>query len=247
MQKGGNGVKEKLFAETKEEISETQTLNKLLDIVKSGGNNLQHDVRQADAILSNRLENHKTIPDIQPTTVVKPMEMIYSLNWAKLKDCKDLHTCLNDCNPNYKNGREWRINCQRCVPTYEMRRRGYDVTAKPKPQEVTPSDLSYSPFDVWQNPDIIRCGGNGKADIEREMKKWGDGARAQIVVTWKNTNSGHTFVAEQIDGKTVYLDPQTGSQDVSNYFSRVENGSVRFCRMDNLDVTNKILDCSRKV
>lgn len=38
--------------------------------------------------------------------------------------------CAEATNPNYNPGEvnEWYINCQRCVPTYEMLRRGLDVT-----------------------------------------------------------------------------------------------------------------------
>lgn len=34
-------------------------------------------------------------------------------------------------NPEYANGLEWQINCQRCVQALELRDRGYDVVAKP--------------------------------------------------------------------------------------------------------------------
>ena len=78
------------------------------------------------------------------------------------------------------------------------------------------------------------------------MSKWDDGARAQIVVTWKGTNSGHTFMAERRDGRVVYYDPQTGSNDASSYFKRVQPGTCQFCRIDKLDVTQKINDCCRR-
>ena len=34
-------------------------------------------------------------------------------------------------NPIYLLGKAFQQNCQKCVPTYEMRMRGYDVTARP--------------------------------------------------------------------------------------------------------------------
>ena len=40
---------------------------------------------------------------------------------------------LSQTNPNYDKGEKFEINCQRCVPAYEMRKRGYNVTAKPLP------------------------------------------------------------------------------------------------------------------
>lgn len=204
------------------------------------------DSRQADRVVLNRMESAEKTQPGDVGNSFKPMEFIYAQNWGRLRLEGDLSDNLKPCNPNYKLGNEWRVNCQRCVPTYEMRKRGYDVTANPKPKEVAASDLCFRPFDVWHRPDVIRCAGNGQNDIERNMRQWGDGARAQVVVVWKNTNSGHTFVAEQVNGKTIYVDPQTGSTDVAKYFQRVENGSVQMCRIDHLDVTNRILECSRK-
>ena len=55
---------------------------------------------------------------------------------APFKKIKGAHTQAQDLtatNPRYSEGLEWQINCQRCVGAYEMRRRGYDVTAKPRP------------------------------------------------------------------------------------------------------------------
>ncbi len=181
---------------------------------------------------------------------VGPMEKIYAGQWNRIKlekDIKDIEVNLKECNPNYSLGKEWRTNCQRCVPTYEMRRRGYDVTALPKPSDPEKVDLSYSPFSVWENPEVIKCSKNGIEDIERKMHEWGDGTRAQVVVVWKNTNAGHTFIAEQVNGQTIYIDPQSGKKNVKNYFSYVESGSVRISRIDNLDVTGKILNCCRRV
>ena len=74
---------------------------------------------------------------------------------------------LEATNPNFESGMEWQTNCQRCVPTYEMRERGYDVTALP----CTDADdyLSYHPFEVWEDVDIQATIGDGKADIEEAM------------------------------------------------------------------------------
>lgn len=154
---------------------------------------------------------------------------------------KEIQTALDGCNPNFsKNKREWSENCQRCVPTYELRRRGYDVTAQPAPLGVK-DYLSQSPFSVWQNPKVIRCKDNGVTDIEKNMAKWGDGARAQIVVVWKNGSMGHTFVAEQVNGKTRYYDPQDPSRDASQFFKNVRPGSVQICRTDNLKLNPNLM------
>lgn len=127
-----------------------------------------------------------------------------------------------------------------------MRRRGYDVTALPADKSSS-THLSYYPFDVWKNAEIQTCSGTGYEYIQETMKKWGNGSRAQIVIIWKNTNSGHTFIAEQIDGKTKFVDPQNGKQNVSNYFDYATQGATQFCRIDNIEVSNKIFDCCKEV
>ena len=43
-------------------------------------------------------------------------------NWARILESHDINSDLHKSNPNYKEGFEWQINCQRCVPTYEMRK-----------------------------------------------------------------------------------------------------------------------------
>ena len=151
--------------------------------------------------------------------------------------------CLSGTNPRYSDGPEWHNNCQRCVPTYELRRRGVDATVYPSTHGS--DHLSHYPFDVWESPTVFTGSGDGRSDIEREMSLWGDGARAQIVVIWDDGFgvNGHTFVAEQRDGHTYYYDPQTDTEDAASYFEDVIHGRTRFCRIDNLNTSNYINDC----
>lgn len=154
--------------------------------------------------------------------------------------------CLKGTNPNYGSGSEWATNCQRCVPAYEMRRRGMEVSAKP----YAPDDrhLISHPYDVWQNPQVLRTEGNGLEDIRRAMSGWGDGARAQIVVIWNDGFGvrGHTFVAEQRGRKTLFFDPQSGKSDAQLHFARVVPGRTTFCRIDNLKPSGYMTDCCKK-
>lgn len=172
------------------------------------------------------------------------------------------HTASQDLaavNPGYADSRSARDfkythNCQRCVPAYEMRRRGYDVVAKPREidKDGKPSTTD-SVWNGWMNVfkgiQFERCNGTGKAKCDSLMKQWGDGARAEVYVSWSGRNSGaHVFVAENRDGKVVYLDPQTGKEDVSGYFKLVRKGSTMIARIDNLDPSDLIDGCctSRK-
>lgn len=176
--------------------------------------------------------------------------IIEQVSWRTIDGEHSVSVDLKNTNPNYEPDEQnspWSINCQRCVPAYEMRRRGYDVTATPKPQPVNTSDLCYRPFAVWENPVIMNTTGNGRQDIEQQMAQWGDGARAQVTVIWNDGDGGHTFIAEQENGRTRFIDPQTGSENTNWYFSRVQEGSTRFCRIDNLSTTSRINECCQEV
>lgn len=154
--------------------------------------------------------------------------------------------CAESTNPNYNPDSvdEWFVNCQRCVPTYEMLRRGENVTALPC--EPGYDYLSSEPFSVWNNPVVISCTGDDNREIETVMESWGDGARAQITVMWTETN-GHTFIAEQRDGRTFYIDPQSGDENYTDWIDSALPGRTQFCRIDNLQTTELIRDCYREI
>ena len=181
-----------------------------------------------------------------PEYDLPPLERADNLgHWKEIPPDTSFADNLDATNPNFEYGDEWTVNCQRCVPTYEMRARGYDVTALPC---VEDNDyLSYHPYDVWENPVVNTAFGNGMNDIQSAMKGWGDGSRAQICVQWEKGDGGHTFIAEQKNGKTVFFDPQNGEMDASWYFDNVKSGSVTFCRTDNLMPSEKIFECCKEV
>ncbi|WP_428840682.1 toxin glutamine deamidase domain-containing protein [Collinsella intestinalis] len=153
---------------------------------------------------------------------------------------------LDAVNPHFREGVEYQENCQRCVPTYELRRRGYDVDAMPAATSPGTEDLCYAPYSAWCDPDVRATSGTGMEDIDAQMKEWGDGARAQVVVKWKGVDYGHTFVAERMDGQTRFYDPQDPSQDARFYFMDqdgtplVEAGNTTFCRIDTLKPSSSI-------
>ena len=135
------------------------------------------------------------------------------------------------------------MNCQRCVPTYEMLRRGFDVTALPCTNDY--DYLSSHPYSVWENVEVISCTGEDKTEIENAMSSWDDGARAQIVVMWTQF-SGHTFIAEQRNGETVYIDPQSGNENYTDWIDSAIPERTQFCRIDNINTTDLINRCCRE-
>lgn len=148
---------------------------------------------------------------------------------------------------------KWTLNCQRCVPSYEMRRRGFDVVAKPRivdesgsPKDTDPMNAQWS--KVFDGQEWKRCG--GKSGCDKLLKSWGDGARAEVYVIWPKKRGGgaHVFAAENIGGEIRYMDPQSGRTDVSGYFKLAKPGGTMASRIDGLDPSDTIELCctSRK-
>ena len=76
------------------------------------------------------------------------------------------------------------------------------------------------------------------------MTNWGDGSRAIVGVGFSG-RFGHVFIAEQRNGKTIYIDPQNGSLDCSSYFEYAVKGQTYIARIDTLTPINAILDCCK--
>lgn len=151
---------------------------------------------------------------------------------------------LANTNPNYSTKEyKWQNNCQRCVPTYELRRRGYNVTAKPQPyMNINDDFISTHPWSVWDNPTLRRF--SGKTDIEKAMAAMEDGARVQVSMKYAK-KGGHTFVAEKRGDEILFVDPQTGSTDCRHLFEKMSTSRWQnyFWRIDNLKPSNLISEC----
>lgn len=169
------------------------------------------------------------------------------INFKKTIGEKIFSQNLSKVNPNYGKDVAFSENCQRCVPTYEMRARGYDVTAKGKYLEYDPLTNDFTL--AWENPYIVSCyNGNGRSELEKYMSAFGEGARAEVRVSWKNANGvGHVFVAEQKNGRTEYYDPQSGVENCQEYFDYAADGETTFVRIDNAEPSALIYECCEEV
>lgn len=133
-------------------------------------------------------------------------------------------------------------NCQRCVPVYEMRRRGYDVIAADSPKNFINDNIGLGDYKkVFIGAKWTICEGTGKEEITHYLQKCGDGARVEITI---NTNKGnHIFVAEQVGKTTVFIDPQRNTNKADKYFKMTLTEPTKYCRIDNLKPSNLIKDC----
>lgn len=161
--------------------------------------------------------------------------------YRRLETPDNIPRALAGVNPRYGDNWRWSNNCQRCIAAYEMRRRGFDVEALPFPGDTDdlqyhtkkngwPSLFSRNVVDLEPIPGIDSA--EQTASIETIMNGYGDGARAVIRVRWKNENRGHVFIAEQVNGETWFVDPQTGSIDCSSHLGRAQPGYTLLLRID---------------
>lgn len=163
-------------------------------------------------------------------------------------------------NPKYRTGRAYQVNCQRCVSAYEARRRGYNVAAKPAPTGRSGTD--YLPYmmhekgwaNVYKNglKSLETLAGRTAAKVKdsicERMAEYGEGARAIVRVRWSRGNSGHVFIAEQVNGTTHFVDPQSGKDDVSYYFGTgmIKPADTRLLRIDDKEFSELIELCAEK-
>ena len=124
---------------------------------------------------------------------------------------------LSGTNPNYDKAREYQINCQRCVPTYEMRRRGYDVEALGNYDKRLSSLINIRKMWGVKSDEIFRNYRKNKsgelenlniAYFKEYLKNIENGERHQIGWLWRE-ESGHTILVERKNGILKFIDPQT--------------------------------------
>ena len=160
----------------------------------------------------------------------------------------DLTEYLKAVNPYFEKGTPYGKNCQRCVPTFVLRRRGYNVTALPSGNAQIDDFLMNFPEAVWKksgSPIIPKhTRGSkyfGKPEIEKFMKELPDGAMCEVRCQWVDEEKGHVFIALKENNKVRYIDPQIGSDDVSYYFSKMKANKTTFWRIDDATIDENLI------
>ena len=158
-------------------------------------------------------------------------------------------------NPLYNMGGQYTTNCQTATIVHELRRRGFNVTAKGAVDGI--EKLYAQGFD-WEKRFLTPSG--TKIHVEN-ARSWAarkgykvlskarfaeyfeesisvDG-RYEIYCEWDNAkgekmSGAHVFMAERKNGVTVYFDPQTGKsgKDIEFYFANMYNGYTEVVRVD---------------
>ena len=148
-----------------------------------------------------------------------------------------------NANPNFYvgNGDEYRRNCQTCVVAYELRRRGYDVSALPRLNNVAMDSLAKDATLAWIEPNTGEVPAR-KNDLSVTTptkaynwlkKELQIGGRYTMGFSWKNPqgglpDSGHiVHVRKDSAGEIEIYDSQSGmiaargKDEIKMYFSDV--------------------------
>lgn len=198
----------------------------------------KHGGKSGEKILNNVIDRNKLSSDNTPSGFVPPKF------WELKSGDSNMLSDLKNSNPHFNESKAYQINCQKCVPTYEMRRRGYDVEAFPT---YSNADIVKNRWDkVFKNPQIQHTKGDPKSEITKALLDYGNGARMQVYVEFLDDDYSHTFVAENVEGNIYFLDPQT-SQNAGHYFihNLIKVGKTKYFRIDNLEPTELIKQCCK--
>lgn len=153
-------------------------------------------------------------------------------------------------NPHFAEGYKWQDNCQRCVVAWELKQRGYDVTAMPFAAHdgIGDDGTKCWEFDhnAWFNDSELVMLNKGKKKFKQAVsdafEEWGDGARAVVRVRWDKSHggSGHFFSARREGDRIVYEDPQAGTvRDIDATLDNCSsgNGQLWMMRVDDRRLT----------
>ncbi len=124
-------------------------------------------------------------------------------DWKAIDVSKD-NAVLN-ANPN--RGKEgYDKNCPNCACAYELRKRGFDVVARPYVSGGS-HHLNVNPWEAWVDtkPHDIHT----QSELLEYVQKFENGSRFGIAYAHEKLG-GHVIVGEYIDGKLIFYDAQKG-------------------------------------
>ena len=157
----------------------------------------------------------------------------------------DVQSALEGTNPNYDplspQDDPYKNNCQRCVPAYELRRRGYDVEALPKPTGEDIIESNVFTFDAFVDRygNIMSYTRSTQADLMRQLGSFPDGSRFAVRNSWRG-GGGHVYVAEKQNGAVSFYDPQDPSIDAATYITSKDAWKFGYMRINEAEFNPNI-------
>ena len=155
---------------------------------------------------------------------------------------------IKACNPKFNGLMNGYVNnCTNVTMTYELRRRGYDVTAKPlfggRPTDEI-NKMFGNPKIAMMTPSYER--GNKIKPADQIRTSIGDqpkGARGAIRVTFKEGGMGHIFNWEMVGGSVRFIDAQDSGRKGEKLLNSRSNKleTVEWFRTDNAKLNTKLI------
>lgn len=154
-------------------------------------------------------------------------------------------------NPHVFEDSNYQTNCTNCAAAYEVRRRGFNVKALPRPDgrgmAAVRNMYKRSRLETAAPP-------NNVDSVKKLVSAWGANARGSIVTTDKFDNA-HIFSVEITNGKILFVDSQVNGVSDNGKFSikfpdgHVQHGDsignsrkTQLFRTDNLELNTPILE-----
>lgn len=166
---------------------------------------------------------------------------------------QDENEDLSKVNPGYWNwNSNTKSNCALCTVTYDLRRKGYDVTANTatngfyeknlkdwypgvEVNHISSSDTSKSKYINEQGFTVVETETPSKKLIN-ELNNEPDGSHGYLGVYW-NEGGGHAVVWEKRGDKVVILDGQSNTIYENPYeILQYTTGDYYYARLDNAEI-----------
>lgn len=162
---------------------------------------------------------------------------------------------MKEVNPDFDpNKIETCVNCTFCTAAYDMRRRGYDVTAgftkRGKYDDEVASWYNGAKVEsIFNDTNSKKLSSVQKQEaVIKKLESFGDGARGHFSAVDKTFSFAHDVVFEIENKKLVFRDCQTNKkyEDPKKYLRCWDMDDATFIRVDNLEYSGKIIEALRR-
>lgn len=150
---------------------------------------------------------------------------------------------LSKVNPEFKSfNTNSKNNCMLCTATFDLRKRGFDVTANKASIGYNYDDVKkwYPKAKLEQHSSTNEKGRYSnktmRENVKSSLAKQGPGARGNLMVMWANSYGGHSMVyTVGKNGKITILDGQTGKiyKNPDKILKRCNSATT--ARLDNVE------------
>jgi hypothetical protein len=163
-------------------------------------------------------------------------------------------------NPDYHKYKDYSINCQTCCPAYNLRLRGFDVTAKGCTKGSDSEYLTYHSFDIYTNIDGSKAKpttyyewankrGYKQMTVQRYKQFIAENCKEEgvyeLAVGWKKMRgNGHVTIIQRLhDGSIIRVEPQVDNSRERNSFAFLNYAVTKASNSRGiLRIDNKLID-----